>query len=123
MAKVTEGALYTGLAKSWHLHFCSSRDCRLVYECSGPVIQMGTCNARSNGRCQKCRDQIRPIWVSSRDPRPCCLNNVVQVLDRADLLTHRLAGPGPWYRCRSCARTTGWPQGHPTPTHQEGNRR
>ena len=115
MASYSEGALYSELQGTWHIHFCSNRSCRLTYECTGlNKAKKTNCDVRRNGRCQKCRGVNRPLWVAARDPRPCCVNNVRQVTDRTELRRHRLAGPGPWYVCRSCLRPTAWPQGHPT---------
>jgi hypothetical protein len=124
---IGETKLYEDLRKSWHIHFCSDRTCRRVYECVG----FGTldrkkteCNARTNARCQRCRQVARPLWVAARDSRTCCVNNVRQLLDRDELLRYRLAGPGPWYACATCVRPSGWPLGHdpanpPQKEHQQ----
>jgi hypothetical protein len=90
------------LAGHPHLHFCSNRECRLVYEDACDDIA-------TNGRCHSCRGVRRPIWMAARDPRECCLGNCEQVLDAKQLVHYNLAGPGPWYQCRTCARAHGWP--------------
>ena len=83
-----------------HMHFCADRDCRLVYEdcCETPEV---------NGSCMLCKSGRRGL-MASRDPRECCLGNCEQVIDRRDLNRFRLAGPGPWYRCKTCCRSHGW---------------
>lgn len=102
---VTPGGVYRELRTTWHLHFCADRDCRLVYEC-GP----GDCpDVSKNERCRLCRGLRRPIWVAARDPQECCIGNCLQVASPDELLRYRLAGPGPWFQCKSCARCHGWP--------------
>lgn len=93
------------LAETWHLHFCSDRDCRLVYECAAHECP----DVAKNTRCPLCRGQIRPAWVSARDPQECCLGNCTQVTRPDELIRYRLAGPGPWFQCDTCARSHGWP--------------
>lgn len=91
------------LRASWHLHFCRERECRVVYDCYGcedPAV---------NGRCHACRGLRRPVWDASRDPRPCCHGNCSQVTAKEELVRYRLAGPGPWFKCHTCARCHGWP--------------
>lgn len=85
-----------------HLHFCSGRSCRLIYEdaCRDPHL---------NGRCPSCKGVRRPVWMSSRDPADCCWGNCQQVTETKELRRYALAGPGPWYQCRTCARAHGWP--------------
>lgn len=92
----------TQLAGRHHHHFCSNRDCRLIYEddCSDPGV---------NGRCHLCRGVRRPTFYPIRDPQECCIGNCVQVVDTDRLLIHKLAGPGPWFQCKTCARCHGWP--------------
>jgi hypothetical protein len=90
------------MAGEAHLHSCAARDCRLVYEDS--------CNTPGeNGRCHVCRNVRRPVWAEGRDPRDCCWGNCEQVTDKVQIRRYALAGPGPWYQCRTCARTHGWP--------------
>ena len=97
----------TGQAK-YHLHFCSNRGCRRIYE--------DAClRAERNVNCHACqgRAQTEPLWVSSRNPVACCANNVRQLMRRDERLRYDLAGPGPWFQCRTCARSSGWPTGIP----------
>ena len=117
---LSENALYTKLHHTWHLHFCADPTCREVYECTylqSKYVTTTSCDPRSNGLCQKCRGSIsRPM----RDvaPRACCIGNTALVTSRPELMLYRLAGPGPWYQCRTCCRPSGWPLGHnPERTH------
>lgn len=90
------------LAKmSGRLHYHSCTTCRVrVYSCA--------CRqAPKNGRCQVCRGVRRPIWEAARDPHPCCYGNCNQVIRADDLARYSLAGPGPWFQCRTCARCFG----------------
>lgn len=100
---VTPTSAFTALRKTWHLHFCSDRTCRLVYEC------YACDDVAKNGRCQACRGVRRPVYISARDPQPCCLGNCAQVTDQAEIVRYKLAGPGPWFQCKTCARCHGWP--------------
>lgn len=90
------------LAGDAHLHYCGTRECRKVYEdcCETPGV---------NGRCHECRGVRRPIWMVAREPRPCCLGGSAQVINKKELRRYSLAGPGPWYQCKTCARVHGWP--------------
>lgn len=109
LAKASQGIkVMVTAAKVWnaargkpHFHFCSDRECRLIYEdnCRAP---------ERNGRCQACRGQRRPL-TATRDPQECCINNCQQVIHPDDLLRYALAGPGPWYQCITCRRAHGWP--------------
>jgi hypothetical protein len=95
--------VFTELAKSYHYHFCSNRDCREFYEdyrCE---------DVSKNGRCHKCRGLEKPLLYESRDPRPCCWGNTEVVLGAERIVRYRLAGPGPWFQCKTCARCHGWP--------------
>lgn len=92
----------TKLAGVAHFHFCSDRECRLIYEdsCDTPEV---------NGRCEPCRGRTRSRYLPVRDPQECCIDNCVQITYRPLLITHQLAGPGPWFQCKTCARAHGWP--------------
>lgn len=112
MAKVSEGALYSKFRTLGHKHFCADRDCRRVYQCLAVVFLPNGCpDPRRNARCAPCRGGALPAYDTT-SPRACCRNNVRQVTDRDELLSYRLAGPGPWFKCKTCARCSGWPQGH-----------
>ena len=89
------------LAEKAHFHFCSDRDCRLIYEDACPEPQ-------TNHLCQACRGHRRGL-ITPRDPQECCLGNCEQVIAPDDLLRYALAGPGPWFQCRTCRRSHGWP--------------
>ncbi len=93
-------ATIAGFAGRFHLHSCTS--CGHTYGCSctSPAV---------NGRCGDCRtDHGRPLWDRDRDPAPCCGRDQLDLLTRADdLKTYQLAGPGPWWKCRTCARVHG----------------
>lgn len=83
-----------------HFHFCSDRDCRLIYE--DACQDVGT-----NGPCQLHRGVRRPVWVQARDPQECCIDNC-ELVAGDDLVLYRLAGPGPWFQCKTCRRAHGW---------------
>jgi hypothetical protein len=99
--KISMSGLYNQVREKHHFHFCSDRACRLIYEdnCADP---------ERNGRCPSCRGTTRNNLLV-RDPQECCLDNCVQITDRDVLLAHKLAGPGPWFICKTCARSHGWP--------------
>lgn len=120
MAKVSEAALYKKFRTIGHYHFCSDRDCRRIYQCLAVVFLDGCPEPHRNARCAPCRGY--PISRMHEDyltPRDCCRNNVTQMTDRDQLLAFRLAGPGPWFKCKACARCHGWPQGYKPTTEGE----
>lgn len=90
------------LAGVAHFHFCANRECRLIYEdnCDTP---------EENILCRPCRGLRRSTHDAYRDPQICCIDNCDQVTDRRELNINRLAGPGPWFQCKKCARRHGWP--------------
>lgn len=103
----TPQGVYPELRKTWHLHFCRERDCRTVYDdyrCDDVSV---------NGHCHHHRGRQRPVWDMTRDPQPCCYGNTYQVVSTDELVRQRLAGPGPWFKCRTCARSHGWPCNDP----------
>lgn len=99
--------VYPALRKTWHLHYCRHRDCRTVYD------DYDCEDVATNGLCHEHRGLARPVWDTTRDPQPCCFGNTYQVLDPGELIRQRLAGPGPWFKCRTCARSHGWPCNDP----------
>lgn len=101
IAQTPQGA-FTQVGKSWHLHFCSNRDCRIVYD------DYRCDDVTKNGRCHRCRGLERPVWDASRDPHECCVGNCTQVTQPDEIVRYRLAGPGPWFQCKTCARCHGW---------------
>jgi len=98
--KTTAGV--SQLAGKGHFHFCANARCRLIYEdfCDTP---------ETNRTCPPCRGIRRAVWMQSRDPRECCTSNCRQVTNPDDLIRYQLAGPGPWFKCQTCARCHGWP--------------
>lgn len=98
--KTSKATVASALSGRAHRHFCSDRECRLVYEdhCDHPTV---------NGRCPLCRTGRRG-WGAEFDPVECCINNCTQVTDREQTLRYQLAGPGPWFQCQACARCHGW---------------
>lgn len=96
-----KGVSLTTLKGSPHFHFCKDRECRQIYEdtCEQPEI---------NGPCQTCRGVKREL-MRHRDPHECCIGNTDQIIARQHIIRYALAGPGPWYQCRTCARCHGWP--------------
>lgn len=85
------------------LHFHACLDCGLRYSCNCET-------ADRNARCQVCRPvrpNSRPSWDRSTDPAECCSGNCIQITDTAVLASHKLAGPGPWFQCKTCKRHHG----------------
>jgi len=82
-----------------HWHACTTCKVR-VYGCHCQATE-------TNGRCQACRGGRRPVWELAREPRDCCLVNCKQLLSADELERYQLAGPGPWFQCRTCARCFG----------------
>lgn len=102
---MSESALRTALRKGLHKHFCKNNSCRRIYQCyhcDDPFM---------NGRCDRCRGMSRPIWIAQFDAHDCCVDNCKQVTTNEERKSAMLAGPGPWYRCRTCKRAHGWPHG------------
>lgn len=90
------------LAGKWHWHSCSDRECRQVYH--------DTCETpETNGRCRFCRTGESSAYDDWRLPKDCCFGNCELLTDATWAEWAELAGPGPWYRCRSCRRTHGSP--------------
>lgn len=99
--KPTSDATLRKMAGALHYHAC--RGCGHRYSCS--CTTPGT-----NGRCQVCREvrpQVRPLWDRSSDPAECCIDNCEQVTDTDLIARYQLAGPGPWFQCRTCKRAHG----------------
>lgn len=106
MAPRIAASVETKLARKWHWHQCSDRDCRTVYDCrcATPLL---------NGLCHQCAGYSVPEWARNRRPCACCLANCVQVTRADELIRYELAGSQPWYQCRTCKRSHGWPKGAP----------
>jgi hypothetical protein len=77
-----------------HHHACTR--CRRRYHdaCETPAV---------DGVCNSCRTGRLSTWVAATEPRPCCLTDAMPA-DRYDRDKYLLAGPGPWWVCRTCAR-------------------
>ncbi len=111
---ITQASLEKKLREAAHKHFCANRECRAIYQCLGPVFlkNQGGCSAPlQNERCAHCRGIGPAGGLTTPRLQPCCAHNVRQITDRDELLAYGLAGPGPWFRCKTCWRPTGWPQG------------
>lgn len=107
--RTTQATVYRNLSGKSHVHPCYA--CRVVYmcNCTNPAV---------NERCQYCRTEGRldhPVWEVGRFPKPCCTDNCRQVTDNDELIRYGLAGPGPWFQCKTCARS------HPKPITTERN--
>lgn len=84
------------MAKKHHAHGCFQCSTRYTDHCADP---------KANGLCQACRGMDRPRWEVSFDPGGCCAGESRLVKDAQTITSYGLAGPGPWYKCRVCART------------------
>jgi hypothetical protein len=92
------------LASAWHVHACPEPGCNLTYE------DAGCADVNVNARpCLGCQGLERPIWERNRDPIDCCPGNTYLLTTKAERLEQRLAGPGPWFKCRTCRRAHPWP--------------
>lgn len=94
------------LASEWHVHACVNAGCHLTYR------DHGCEDVNANGECTACRGLRRPSWESQADPRDCCVDNTDLIVGKSERLIQRLAGPGPWFRCRTCRRAHPWPVTH-----------
>ena len=113
MAQISEAALFKKFRTSQHRHFCSDRNCRRSYQCQAVIYLHDGCpEPRQNARCAQCRGGAESRMYAGWEPRECCRNNVAQVTNRDELLSYKLGGSGPWFKCKTCARCTGWPQGY-----------
>ena len=91
------------LAGFWHWHVCIDLDCRTVYHC--------TCTDPSvNARCLTCEKGEYTEFMRWREPIACCFGNCDLLPASSDWWDWlKLAGPGPYYQCRTCKRCHGWP--------------
>lgn len=99
--RATKAHDVSGLAGGIHWHVCSDTACRLVYldSCVTP---------QSNGRCRVCTHSDLTPFMEWRLPRDCCIGNCELLAPGDDWLEWgRLAGPGPWFQCRTCKRAHG----------------
>lgn len=77
------------------LHYHGCTHCKRRYP--------DACEDRKPNTCPSCRMGRTSIYMTGIDPRPCCTENA-RLANKDDLKTYRLAGPGPWWLCRECAR-------------------
>lgn len=89
---------YTPLAK-WkgEQHFHGCKDCRGRYYDACAEL-------KADGICNPCRSGIRSARQLAWAPAACCFENS-RPAEKYDRDQHKLAGLGPWFVCRTCART------------------
>lgn len=92
MARTYSTAKFAG---KQHHHGCT--DCRRRYVCACDTPQI-------NSTCNSCRSGRVGEGARAWEPQPCCLADY-RLCETYDRDVHKLAGPGPWFRCRTCART------------------
>lgn len=88
----------TAAKKTWHLHACTT--CRRTY---GDTCETAT----SNATCNECRSGLVSAYGKGRNPIACCLSGA-RLATKDEIKTYRLAGPGPWWICRTCSRQHGY---------------
>lgn len=82
---------------AFHAHGCLQCGRRYSDACEVPLV---------NAVCTSCRTgQPVPFWDQHRFPAECCTIKSKPVTDVVILNSYALAGPGPWFQCRSCGRT------------------
>lgn len=81
----------------YHAHGCTECGRRYTDSCQSTAV---------NGRCYGCRTgRSRSKWDQDFDPILCCRTDSALIKDKETLSRYNLAGPGPWYRCKTCSRT------------------
>lgn len=99
---VTFVSAVRSLTSRYHQHCC--------YECKG--VYTDSCGTPTeNKHCVGCQSAHgRPLWDRDRDPMKCCLElgACEMVTDGATIALFKLAGPGPWFICKTCHRTHGY---------------
>jgi hypothetical protein len=81
----------------FHAHGCIQCGSRYMDSCT---------TSEKNGTCYPCRSGVPNTFLTQGYlPIECCPSNIRRVFDPDELLRYRLAGPGPWFICRSCQRT------------------
>lgn len=97
--------------RPFHAHGCEVCSARYTDACDTPLV---------NGRCSLHRERHprpRVVWDTDVDPVECCRTNAIPANDHTREL-YALGGPGPWWICRTCARTSPY-----DPTTGEGTGR
>jgi hypothetical protein len=81
-----------------HNHGCADCNGRYVCCCETPEV---------NGRCNPCISGIPSTAARAMGPRRCCYEAmpITPIRYAADFRSYKLAGPGPWFKCPTCART------------------
>lgn len=83
------------MAEKLHFHGCAKCRRTIGCSCGTPLV---------NPVCRPCRGLELSRYDLAREPRDCCWD-ACELITRPDLIeTYDLAGPGPWYRCPTCAR-------------------
>lgn len=83
--------------KEFHAHGCLACGRRYTDTCGTPAV---------NAECTTCRTGQPPAtWDRDYEPQSCCRRHAVLITTVDVLDRYSLAGPGPWFLCRECART------------------
>ena len=95
----TSAAVLARMAGKAHLHICRDGTCKSVYRCN-------CTDTIRNDLCKTCQGKRRPIWDVNLDHVDCC-TSLTQVTSNRVIEAYDLAGPGPWFCCRTCYRFHG----------------
>ena len=78
------------------LHYHGCIKCHLRYHdaCESPA---------HDSRCPSCITGRISAYQAAIEPRPCCLTDA-RLAKKDDRERYTLAGAGPWWLCRTCAR-------------------
>lgn len=78
------------------LHYHGCTNCHLRYHdaCHTPEL---------DGLCPSCTTGRISAYQQAIEPRACCYVDT-RLANRDDRDVYKLAGPGPWWLCRTCAR-------------------
>lgn len=87
------------LARKLHMHACPTCGLPRWCSCATPAVDLPPCTECTTGRRSTLVDGWRPI--------PCC-ESATQPATNDERTLYRLAGPGPWWLCRRCARVFGF---------------
>lgn len=78
-----------------HFHGCTQCRGRYGDACS---------ELKTDRTCNPCRSGIPSTRRAAWAPHPCCSESL-RLCEKYDRERHKLAGLGPWFVCRTCART------------------